>query len=114
MGGRGSTSGAGGVSGYKITPRSGESQEYFFAKRGAINYYKRGIGGYWDETPNNMSQQEFVKRVKSNGGKAEKISNSGIKNRESDYKREREKTEKGLNDSWFRAAPRPRKGLKGH
>lgn len=113
MGGRGSSSGIG-DGGYKITSASGESQEYFFKTRGGNNYYQRGISGRVEMTPNNMSPNEFINRVKKNGGKVEKISNREIKKMEADYKRGRKKIEQELNKAWYSAGPRPRKGMKGH
>lgn len=121
MGGRGSSSGMGSKGGAgKIKTRgvsvslNGETTEYYFHSSEGTNYYQRLIDGKPQPTPNNMTMQEFINRAKSNGASVKKISDQEIKRTKQDYKKDREKTNEWLNDQWYRAAPRPRKGWRGH
>lgn len=115
MGGRGAQSGlAGGrISGFTVK-FNGDTTDYFFYTVNGIHYYQRGIDGMPQETPQNMTMREFRRRIEKNGGDVKNISESKRKKLEKERKKDRERTEKWLNEQWYRAAPRPRKGWKGH
>lgn len=117
MGGRGSASGmSGGSSSVRgITVKmNDESTDYFFTTRNGIHYYQRGIDGMPQPTPQNMTMSEFKNRVLSNGAEVKTISESKRKKMEERYKKQRQEADDWLNKQWYRAAPRPRKGWKGH
>jgi hypothetical protein len=61
-----------------------------------------------------MSAKEFEKRVTASGAKVTKISKAQAAKAEKKYKSEREKASKALDRAWYSAAPKPRKGMKGH
>lgn len=117
MGGRGSKSGgvgAGrGIAGLTVD-FGGEKTTYFFDSKGGVNYYTNGMGGIPQETPNNMTPKEFKNRVESNGAKTSVIGAKERKKLEEEHKKYRSKVEKALDISWFKDAPRPSKGMKGH
>lgn len=116
MGGRGGESGFSSsekIAGLSVTIK-GESTKYFFSSKNGQNFYKRGVEGTPEPTPQNMSAKEFERRIVSNGAKVEKISKSEINRLEKEYREGRKKTEKFLDEQWYKAAPRPRKGMKGH
>ena len=116
MGGRGSSSGGlggGGIKGLHVN-MNGKEMTYFFNSKDGINFYSRGLGENPQKTPNNMSAKEFKERIESNGAITRVIGEKEYRKIETDYKKKREETSKELNISWFRDAPRPRKGWKGH
>lgn len=115
MGGRGASSGMGrgGISGITVR-RDGESTDYYFTTRDGMNYYKRGIGGEWNPTPQNMSRGEFRSRMEANGATVQNISDSKRRSEEQRYRKEREEAERDLDRLWLRGAGRPRKGWRGH
>ena len=119
MGGRGSSSGAGGAGGgggiRGISVNfNGEETTYFFETKNGVNYYSREMGGITQPTPNNVTPKELRERIESNGAKTKTIGQREYKKIKQEYKKDREETNKFLNTSWFKDAPRPRKGMKGH
>ena len=115
MGGRGSSSGMSGISFRGITVKiDGESTDYFFATVNGTHYYQRGVDGMPQPTPQNMTMSEFKNRVLSNGAEVQTISESKRKKMEERYKKDRRYMDNWLNEQWYRAAPRPRKGWGGH
>ncbi len=117
MGGRGSKSGGigtgGGVAGLTVD-FNGEKTTYFFNAKGGVNYYTNGMGGMPQQIPNNMTPKEFKDRIESNGAKTSVIGAKERKKLEEEHKKQRKEVEKDLDISWFKAAPRPRKGMRGH
>lgn len=116
MGGRGASSGIGSnkVVGVAITTKDGNTTNYYFVKSGNQNYYQRNADGQLQPTPLNMSMSEFKKRAESNGAKTKNITLSEKTKAEIARKADRDATSKQLNDLWFRAAPKKKKGWKGH
>lgn len=98
MGGRGGTSGIGGVglSGLDVT-KDGETTRYYFSKSNGRNYYQRSIGGTPEPTPLNMSPNEFKRRVESNGATTKTVSDSDKRRDQARYKEDRRKTNDFLN-----------------
>lgn len=113
MGGRGSASNISGASGLDVTYGQ-ETTRYYFTSREGVNYYQRGFSGMPEQTPQNMSASEFRKRVESNGATTKSVSVSERQKDEIRYKKDREENDRMLNTAWYKAAPRPRKGWKGH
>jgi hypothetical protein len=115
MGGRGGNSGlqTNGITGLSVT-FNGETTKYFFSKYNGQNFYQRDIGGIPEPTPQNMSAKEFEMRVLNNGAKTEKISKSEINKLERERNKDKEETDKFLNEQWYKAGPKKRKGWKGH
>lgn len=114
MGGRGGSSGLIQISAFSVITKDGTKTQYFFSSKNGKNFYKRGIGEIPKPTPQNMNANEFKNRALSNGAKVENISRKELSRLEKKYKEERRKTGKFLDEQWYRAAPRPRKGMKGH
>lgn len=116
MGGRGGSSGisgAGKEKGFDVTV-NGETTRYYFSSHGGTNYYQRGIGGTPEPTPLNMTAKQFRARVESNGASTKTVSNKEYKKELEAAKSYKEKTNKFLDEQWYKAGPRPRKGMKGH
>lgn len=100
MGGRGGSSGMGGntkLSGSRVTFKDGTKKAYFFTSKNGTNYYQEGINGIPNPTPLNMSEREFKRRVKTNGGKVERISTSEMRKAQKAYKEDRKSTSNFLN-----------------
>lgn len=118
MGGRGGESGLGknsiGIRGLDITTTDGETTRYYFAKNGITNYYQKGIDGTPQPTPFNMSMDDFKKRVQSNGAFVREVTSIEQKADEKAYDAQRAQTDAFLNSQWYKAGPKPKKGMKGH
>lgn len=116
MDGRGVNSGSSAgnkVVGYAVTI-NGETTNYYFAKINGQNYYQCGVGGIPELTPLNMPPDEFRNRAASNGATVKNISATEKRKEEIRRKADREKANKELDIDWYRAAPKKRKGWKGH
>ena len=116
MGGRGGSSGVSGTGktkGFDVTA-NGETTRYYFSSHGGTNYYQRGIDGMPEPTPLNMTAKQFRERVESNGAIAKTISAKEYKSDLEAAKASKEKTNKFLDEQWYKAGPRPKKGMKGH
>lgn len=105
---------SGKVTGLQVTTKDGDTTRYYFTKSGNVNYYQRGIDGTPGPTPLNMSPSEFKKRVEANGATTKNISASERSKEEIIKKQKRKAADKFLDEQWYKAAPRPRKGMKGH
>ncbi len=120
MGGRGSSSGMKGsggsskISGLDVTSKNGETTRYYFTSKNGVNYYQRGLSGMPEPTPSNMPAKEFKKRVESNGATTRTVSSKEQHKEQKQYKAGRKSADKLLDQQWYKAAGRPRKGMKGH
>lgn len=92
----------------------GDTTRYYFYKSGNTNYYSKGIEGMPQQTPLNMSAAEFKQRVLSNGASVRDVTVDEYKADLKNHKLDRKATDRFLNTAWFTAAPRPRKGMRGH
>lgn len=89
MGGRGSSSRmSGGVSGLSVKVQ-GETTNYYFTKVNGQNFYQRGVGGIPEPTPQNMSPDEFRRRVEANGAEVKTITASQRSKEEVERKADR-------------------------
>ena len=113
MGGRGGSSGISNISGLDVTFQ-GDTTRYYFSTRSGIHYYQRGIGGEPQQVPQNMTPSEFKRRVESNGATTKTVSVSERQKEEIERKKRKKETEKFLDEQWYKAAGKPRKGWKGH
>lgn len=113
MGGRGGSGNFSHVSGVDVT-KDGNTTRYYFTTRGGTHYYQRGIDGMPEPTPQNMSIIEFRERVETNGAITKIVSTSEQRREEIKRKAERKTSDKFLDEQWYKAGPRPRKGQRGH
>ncbi len=74
--GGGSSRGGGSPAGVSFTDsKTGKEYNYYFYKgEDGENYYSTSIGGLPKPTPNNMSHEEMVERLKQNTGNVKSIS----------------------------------------
>ena len=56
----------------------------------------------------------MIKNAKQQGYDVTTYNSSQQKERESKRKADRKNTDKFLNEQWYKAGPRPKKGMKGH
>ena len=124
MGGRGSKSPSGGDA------RNGYGRDGFIQKTyavsdrdgnrlGLIIESKNGL--FWQnsagdirELPDNITAENYANRVVENGGTAIKLTSADLKREEAEYKAYREEMNDFLDKMWYKAAPKPKKGMKGH
>lgn len=62
----------------------------------------------------NKTMNQLITRATDLGYKITTYNSSQAKNYREARKKERKKAEKILDEQWIKAAPRPRKGMKGH
>lgn len=61
-----------------------------------------------------MTLKEIENRAKKAGHSVKIYTNKEYAQYEKEYRKEREKTSKQLDELWYKAGPRPRKDMKGH
>ena len=61
-----------------------------------------------------MTLKEIENRAKKAGYSVKTYTNKEYAQYEKEYRKEREKTNKQLDELWYKAGPRSRKGMKGH
>lgn len=106
MGGRGSSSGiSGGVAAFDIDMGGGSRSH--FVVRNWKTYRETGDAV-------NMSASQLIKNAKKQGYDVTTYNASQQKERESKRKEDRKKADKFLNEQWYKAGPKPKKGMKGH
>lgn len=129
FGGRGGGSGRGGggssrggsPAGVSFTDsKTGKEYNYYFYKGDdGKNYYSTSIGGLPKPTPNNMSHEEMVERLKQNTGNVKSISKAEKAKAEKTYKAERAEVDRQLNNAYanekefVKRSRAVRKGLRG-
>lgn len=106
MGGRGSNSGIGGkIVAFEIDMGGGSRSS--FVVRNGKTYRETGDAV-------NMPASQLIKNAKRQGYDVKTYNSKQQKEREAKRKEDRKKADKALDKDWYRAAPRPRKGMKGH
>ena len=128
FGGRGDGSSRGGGNSRGGSPagvsftdsKTGKEYNYYFYKgEDGKNYYSTSIGGQPKPTPNNMSHEEMVERLKQNTGNVKSISKAEKAKAEKAYKAERAETDRQLNNAYanekefVKRSRATRKGLRG-
>ena len=128
FGGRGGGSSRGGGNSRGGSPagvsftdsKTGKEYNYYFYKgEDGKNYYSTSIGGQPKPTPNNMSHEEMVERLKQNTGNVKSISKAEKAKAEKAYKAERAETDRQLNNAYanekefVKRSRATRKGLRG-
>ena len=100
--------------------KTGKEYNYYFYKgEDGKNYYSTSIGGQPKPTPNNMSHEEMVERLKQNTGNVKSISKAEKAKAEKAYKAERAETDRQLNNAYanekefVKRSRATRKGLRG-
>ena len=100
--------------------KSGKECNYYFYKgEDGKNYYSTSIGGQPKPTPNNMSHEEMVERLKQNTGNVKSISKAEKAKAEKAHKAERAETDRQLNNAYanekefVKRSRAVRKGLRG-
>ena len=74
--------------------------QYFFQKQDGVTYYKNGIGEIGEPTPQNMTEQQMIDRMKSNGATVNKMSKSELTQIYDDYKADRKQTNDFLDQAY--------------
>lgn len=128
FGGRGGGSGRGGGNSRGGSPagvsftdsKTGKEYNYYFYKgEDGKNYYSTSIGGQPKPTPNNMSHEEMVERLKQNTGNVKSISKAEKAKAEKAHKAERAEADRQLNNAYasnkefVKRSRAVRKGLRG-
>ena len=128
FGGRGGGSSRGGGNSRGGSPagvsftdsKTGKEYNYYFYKgEDGKNYYSTSIGGQPKPTPNNMSHEEMVERLKQNTGNVKSISKAEKAKAEKAHKAERAETDRQLNNAYanekefVKRSRAVRKGLRG-
>lgn len=119
--GGGNSRGGGSPAGVSFTDlKTGKEYNYYFYKgETGKNYYSTSIGGKLKPTPNNMSHEEMVERLKQNTGNVKSISKAEKAKAEKAYKAERAETDRQLNNAYanekefVKRSRQVRKGLRG-
>lgn len=92
-----------GISGYNVTTSNGQKMIFYFEKSpDGTTYYRNTINGVGEPTPNNMTEKEFVERIKNNGGTADRMSDADITKQLADYKKDREEFNDMMNREYAR------------
>lgn len=109
MGGRGSSSGIG----TKAISVEIDGKTYTYRDRG-----KGIITGLNDMNINSAAKGKSIadieKLAKEKGYKYKTYSGKQLAQNDKDYRAQRKAASKQLDELWFSAAPRPRKGMRGH
>lgn len=80
-----------GISGYNVTASNGQKLTFYFEKSSdGTTYYRNTINGVGEPTPDNMTEKQFIERIKNNGGTADKMSDADITKQLADYRKDRE------------------------
>lgn len=113
MGGRGAVSGitSGGVKALIVKFQNGISKEYR-EKNGVL--LERSVGGTFQPTNATRTLNDLVSTAKKNGYEYTTLNAAQVRKYDSEYKKNRAMSSKQLDDLWFRAAPKKKKGMKGH
>lgn len=104
------SSGSGEVKAIRVTSPDGTVMTY----RDRGNGHITSLDGKQPKNTNNLSIKQMQDRAKKMGWKVETFDDKQLGDHDVKRKKEREETNRQLNDSWYTAAPRPRKGWKGH
>ena len=102
--------GGAGVKAIRVTAPDGTTMTY----RDRGNGHITDLDGYNLKDTNNLSIKQIHQRAKQMGYNVETFDDKQLGQHDENYKRNREIADRQLNDAWYSAAPRPRKGFKGH
>lgn len=111
MGGRGAVSGITGTKALIIKFSNGTTSE-FREKNGVL--LKRTEGGTFEPAGISKTLNELVSNAKKNGYEHRTMNATQVKKYDEAYKENRAASSKQLDNLWFKAAPKKRKGWKGH
>ena len=109
MGGRGWYSGLDTIK--QITVNMDGNNVTYRSKKGKT--WRIGNGNSVEDTVP-MTLKEIENRAKKAGYSVKTYTNKEYARYEKEYRKEREKTSKQLDELWYKAGPSPRKGMKGH
>lgn len=101
---------SGGVKAIRVTAPDGTVMTY----RDRGNGHITELDGAEPKNTNNLSIKQIHERAKQMGYKVETFDDKQLGEHDTKRKMERQETDRQLNNDWYRAAPRPRKGMKGH
>ena len=91
-----------GVTGYNVTAANGDNMEFYFKKSGDNTFYANKIGDMYEPTPNNWTEKQMINRIKSNGGTADKYSNTQLLDKEINRIKDRAEMNTFLNNAYAR------------
>lgn len=91
-----------GVNGYSVKAANGENMEFYFRKSGDNTFYANRIGDRYEPTPNNWTEKQMINRIKSNGGTADKYSNTQLLDKEINRLKDRAEMNTFLNNAYAR------------
>lgn len=86
-----------GLHGYTVVTKDGNETTFYFEKNDdGETFYKNRIGEMGEPTPEGMTEQEFMDRVRNNGNSVTQMSDENIANQLSEYAKDRAELEKFL------------------
>lgn len=94
----------------EIESPDGTKLSYRVRSNGSIT----SIDGVEPKNTNGMTMEQIIDRGKKLGWKVTTYDDNQLKEHDSQRAKDRAETDKQLNNDWYRAAPKPRKGWKGH
>lgn len=101
---------SGGTKAIVVESPDGTKLSYRVHSNGAVTE----IDGVVPKNTNGMTLDQISERAKGMGWKVKTYDDNQLKEHDEKRKKDREETDRQLNDDWYRAAPKPRKGWKGH
>lgn len=103
-------SSGGGTKAIKIESPDGTRLSYRVHSNGAVTE----IDGVVPKNTNGMTLDQLSERAKSMGWKVTTYDDNQLKEHDAQRAKDKKETDDFLNRAWYTAAPRPRKGMKGH
>lgn len=91
-----------GVNGYNVVSSDGTKREFYFQTEGGKTYYSNSLGVVLEPTPNDWTEKEMIDAIKNNGGQVQKYSRSELVNKEAERLKDREETNRFLNNEYAR------------
>ena len=101
---------SGGTKAIVVEAPDGTKLSYRVNSKGVIT----DLDGTQPKNTNGMTLDQIHARAKEIGWKVKTYDDKQIKEYDTQRAKEREETNRQLNDDWYRAAPKPRNGWKGH
>lgn len=99
-----------GTQAIRITSEDGTTLDYRLHPSGQVT----DMGGTEIKNTNGMSLDDLAARASKLGWNVETFDSKKLQQYDDDRKRQRAESNKFLDDAWYTAAPRPRKGMRGH
>lgn len=100
----------GGTKAIVVESPDGTKLSYRVNSKGVIT----DLDGTQPKNTNGMTLDQIHARAKEMGWKVKTYDDKQIKEYDTQRAKDRQETNRQLNDEWYRAAPKPRKGWKGH